>query len=49
MSNILWVYNPYTFWDHLPLKEYKSTFFSDKNPHENNKIQAKKLKLYGKT
>ncbi len=41
------MYKPYTFWDPLPQK--KSThqhFFSAKNPHENNKNQAKKLKVY---
>ncbi len=30
-----------------PKKEYTSTFLSAKNPHENNKNQAKKLKVYG--
>ncbi len=31
-----------------PKKEYTSTFLSAKNPHENNKNQAKKLKVYEK-
>ncbi len=33
---------------HPPKKEYTSTFLSAKNPHENNKYQAKKLKVYRK-
>ncbi len=28
-------------------KEYTSTFFECQNPHENNKNQAKKLRVYG--
>ncbi len=32
----------------LPHKEYTSTFFECQNPHENNKNQAKKLKVYRK-
>ncbi len=31
-----------------PPKEYTLTFLIAKNPHENNKNQAKKLKVYGK-
>ncbi len=53
MSTFSWVYKPYTFWDPpLQKKEYTSTIFecqiflSAKNPHENNKNQAKKLKVY---
>ncbi len=50
MSTFSSVYKPYTFWDTpLPPKEYTSTFLSVKNPHENNKNQAKKLKVYGKS
>ncbi len=32
----------------LPTKEYTSHFLSAKNPHENNKNQAKKLIVYEK-
>ncbi len=38
------------FLRHLPppqKKEYTSTFLTAKNPNENNKNQAKKLKVYG--
>ncbi len=31
-----------------PKKDYTSTFFRTKNPHENNKNPAKKLKVYSK-
>ncbi len=30
----------------LPKKEYTSTFFECQNAHDNNKNQAKKLKVY---
>ncbi len=44
------MYKPYTFWypfSPLPPKEYTSTIFlSAKNPRENNKNQAKILKVY---
>ncbi len=49
MSTFSWVCKPYTFWDPLPPK--KSThqsFLSAKNPHQNNKNQARKLKVYEK-
>ncbi len=49
MSTYSWVYKPYTFWN--PLPKTKSThqyFLSAKNPNENNKNQAKKLKVYEK-
>ncbi len=51
MSTFSWLYKPYTFWDPLPPAKKKSThqhFLSDKNPQENNKTQAKKLKVYRK-
>ncbi len=49
MSTFSWVYKPSTLWDALPQK--KSThqhFLSTKNPYENNKNQAKKVKVYRK-
>ncbi len=42
-----WVYKLYTF-SLPPQKKYTSTFLSAKNPHENNKNQAKKLKCMEK-
>ncbi len=44
------VYKSYTFWEPLPTpkKSTHQNFLSAKNPHENNKNQAKKLKVYGK-
>ncbi len=46
------VYKPYTFWDPLPPSHKKESthqhFLSATNPHESNKNQAKKLKVYGK-
>ncbi len=51
MSTFSWVYKPYTFWDPVPPSQKKSTHqhcLSAKNPHHNNKNQAKNLKVYGK-
>ncbi len=49
MSTFSWVYKPYTFWEPLPPKKRTHQhFLSAQNPHENNKNQAKKLKVYGK-
>ncbi len=44
-----WVYKWYTFWDTLlPHKKSRyQNFLSAKNLHENNKNQAKNLKVYG--
>ncbi len=46
--SISWVYKSYTFWDPSPQKEFTSTFFECQNSQENNKNQAKKLKVYRK-
>ncbi len=50
MSTFSWVYKPYFLRPAPPLQQ-KSThqhFLSAKNSHENNKYQAKKVKVYGK-